>query len=286
MTRAREAPRRGPVVILGGTAVQVEAVHAAHALGREAHAVTTACADAVGAAADEVALMDLADVDAVTRYAQHVGAAAVYSVGSDEAMPVVAEVTERLGLLGLVGRRTVDLCRHEHQLRAVLAGAPGAPASPERVPGPDISVTGFLWGGELVFVGVSDRDCRAEDGDLVHAHTFPSRSADCLEVHEAVVVLDAACQRIGLLDGPVHARMVVGPDGVRLTRLSPRLDGCHLWRLWREVTGVDLLTAAVAGACGERPALAVPDGAPLVPVWPRSGDQSVSLDPAEGMAVA
>lgn len=325
----------GPVVILGGADVQAEAILAAHALGREAHVVAAECGDAARGAADVVITLDLTDVDGVTAYAEQIRAAAVYSVGSDLAMPVVAEVTSRLGLPAPVSPGTAYLCHHKHQVRMLLREAPGAvrhatvtradgpdPALPlplpvivkpddsqgqrglslvrdrsglavalehalahsrtgtavveEFVPGPEISVNGFLHDGALVFVGVSDREVWPDQLGLVRGHRFPSRATSGADLQDAVAVLDHACRAIGLRDGPVYAQMIVGRDGVRLVEVSPRLDGCHLWRLWRASSGADLLEAAVAAACGETSPLVA--DRPLVPVLPREDDPVTTID--------
>lgn len=334
MTATVRIPQAGPVVILGGAAVQAEALVAAHALGHEAHIVAARCGAAAAEMADAVVTLDLRDVDAVTAYASGVGASAVYSVGSDLAMPVVAEVSERLGLPSLVSRRTAQLCHHKHLMREVLRDAPGAvrhvPVSrgdalplplpvivkpddsqgqrglalvtaeeqfapaleqallhsstgraivEEYVAGPEISVNGYLRGGRLVFAGVSDRLIWPGELGLVRGHIYPSQSATGLDLHDAVTVLDQACRAIGLSDGPVYAQMIVSPQGVRMVEISPRLDGCHLWRLWRAATGVDLLEAAVADACGQTDSTTlVAHERPLMPIRPFEGEPRTAIE--------
>lgn len=327
-------PRAGPIIILGGAAVQSEALVAAHALGHPAHVVAAQCGAAAREEADAVVTLDLRDVDAVTAYASGVGAAAVYSVGSDLAMPVVAEVSERLGLPSLVSRHTADLCHHKHRMRDVLRDMPGAvrhasvsrgdvlplplpvivkpddsqgqrglalvtaeaqfaPALEqalrhsgsgraiveEYVAGPEISVNGYLHGGRLIFAGVSDRLIWPDELGLVRGHAYPPQAASESDLREAVTILDHACRAISLREGPVYAQMIVGPQGVRMVEISPRLDGCHLWRLWRAVTGVDLLLAAVADACGEPdPVNLAAHDRPLVPVSPSEDEPHTTIE--------
>lgn len=320
----------GTVVILGGADVQAEAVQCARALGKEVHVLAAECGDAAREAATTVVRLDLTDVDAVAAHAERIGAQAVVSVGSDLAMPVVAAVSERLGLRSPVRPRTAFLCHHKSEVRRLLHSAPGAVAHAEArrgdgltmpppvivkpddgqgqrglslvtdeegfpaalthalahsrtgqalveeyVPGPEISVNGFLVDGRLVFAGVSDRVTWPGKLGLVRAHTFPSRVARPWDVQQAVEVLGTACERIELRDGPVYAQMIVGRAGVRLVEVTPRLDGCHLWRLWKVVTGVDLLAAAMATYCGEPLPAALTAGDPdLLPV-PEPEDGSV-----------
>lgn len=41
--------------------------------------------------------------------------------------------------------------------------------------------------------------------------------------------------------GPLYLQLRDTDDGLRLLEVAPRLDGCHLWRLIRAATGVDLV---------------------------------------------
>lgn len=333
MSEPRSLRRPGSVVVLGGADVQAEAVLAGRALGKEVHVLATECGDAARAAAAAVVRLDLRDVDAVCAYAERIGAQAVASVGSDLAVPVVAAVSERLGLRSPVTLRTALLCHHKSEVRRLLHDVPGAVAHAEVrrggglpmplpvivkpddgqgqrglsmvtsdadfpaalahaldhsrsgqvvveefVPGPEISVNGFLVGGRLVFAGISDRVTWPGKLGLVRAHTFPSRVVSPRDTQQAIEVLVTACLRIGLREGPVYAQMIVGPAGVRLVEVTPRLDGCHLWRLWRVVAGVDLLAATMAAFCGEPVPAELATNRELVPVTAPEEASAVTIE--------
>ena len=79
--------------------------------------------DAPGLAAADVAeIVDFADVDAVTEVARRHGVDGALTVSADRAVPVVAAVTERLGL-PTIGAATAHRMTHKVAMRRVLADA-------------------------------------------------------------------------------------------------------------------------------------------------------------------
>jgi len=80
-------------------------------------------ADAAGLAAADVAeTVDFMDVDAVTEVAERHGVDGALTVSADRAVPVVAAVTERLGL-PTIGTATAHLMTHKIGMRRTLADA-------------------------------------------------------------------------------------------------------------------------------------------------------------------
>lgn len=288
------------LLLLGATEVQRDAVEVAHDLGLE---VSVAAAEPGPASrmAGDYHQVSLLDVDGVERTAREVGADVVYSVGSDRAMPTVAEVSRRLGLPSLVEPATAVDANDKGAMRRRLQGRPGqlahgvvdGPALPpgvsypcvvkptdsqgqrgvalvrddrsfaeavalartfsrddraiveEYAEGPEVSVNGYLRGGELEYVGVSDRVTHPDHLGLVQAHRFPAEATDAAVDDQLAEVLLASALGLGLQDGPVYAQLKVTPAGPRLIEVTPRLDGCHLWRLWRAACGADLLRTAL-----------------------------------------
>ncbi len=71
-------------------------------------------------AADEFFLVDILDVDAVTSLAGRLQVDALYSVGSDNAMPTVAAVSERLGLPNFHSAEITETLHQKVLLRRFL----------------------------------------------------------------------------------------------------------------------------------------------------------------------
>ena len=53
-------------------------------------------------------------------------------------------------------------------------------------------------------------------------------------------------EAIGLKNGPAYFQIKVSKEGTPyLIEVTPRLDGCHMWRTIKYATGVDLLQASM-----------------------------------------
>lgn len=116
------------------------------------------------------------------------------------------------------------------------------------IDGDEISVNVFVENGELKFYLISDRDTwKGFPGGLIKEHFIPSKyeedEAISKKIRKLVVsVLDA----IGLKNGPGYFQIKVSTKGEPyLIEVTPRLDGCHMWRVIRYSTGIDLLKASM-----------------------------------------
>ncbi|MEW6285725.1 MAG: ATP-grasp domain-containing protein [Chloroflexota bacterium] len=122
----------------------------------------------------------------------------------------------------------------------------------EFLEGPEISVNTFVVNGETVFNEVSDRlVVEGYTGGLPRGHIYPS--VHCPEnVRREVRKLTSLCNRaLGIENGPVYYQAILTRNGPRIVEVTPRLDGCHMWRLIKTVSGVDLLEASVKCLLGE-----------------------------------
>ncbi len=122
----------------------------------------------------------------------------------------------------------------------------------EFLDGPEVSVNTFVVNCETVFCEVSDRlIVEGYAGGIPRGHIYPAEhcpEAMRGEVKELVV----ACNReIQIGNGPVYYQAILTKDGPRIVEVTPRLDGCHMWRLIKLVSGVDLLEASVQCLLGE-----------------------------------
>ncbi len=116
------------------------------------------------------------------------------------------------------------------------------------IDGNEISVNVFLENGEMKFYLISDRRVWDEyPGGIIREHIIPSQyegdKSVCAKIRKLV---EDVLEAIGLKNGPAYFQIKVTPDGVPfLIEVTPRLDGCHMWRLIRYSTGVDLLQASL-----------------------------------------
>lgn len=116
------------------------------------------------------------------------------------------------------------------------------------IDGDEISVNVFLQNGELKFYLISDRKVWDEyPGGIIREHIIPSKYEGDVRTAERIKKLVAATlDAIGLKDGPAYFQIMIDACGKPyLIEVTPRLDGCHMWRAIRFATGVDLLAATV-----------------------------------------
>ncbi len=109
------------------------------------------------------------------------------------------------------------------------------------VDGCEVSVNAYMVDNEVRFILVSDRVTWPEYTGLIHKHILPSQkvSTDTSElIRESVA---DGCRRIGIENGPVYFQIKVENGKPYIIEMTPRLDGCHMWKLIKYHIGVDLL---------------------------------------------
>lgn len=107
--------------------------------------------------------------------------------------------------------------------------------------GPEVSANAYFIDGKMVFCMVSDRGSFKEfPGGIVKEHYLP-----CHVSHDVEAKVTDLCERVakavGLENGPCYYQIKVMDDEPYLLEVTPRLDGCHMWRLIKYYCGVDLL---------------------------------------------
>jgi biotin carboxylase len=114
------------------------------------------------------------------------------------------------------------------------------------VPGPEVTVNGFVVGGTHHPVAVTDRIHFEGAPGVAWRHVYPS-SADTGVAAEAAT---AAVRALGIASGPTYTQLIMGPDGPTVIEVAARLGGGHDSELVLQATGVDLAAAAVRAALG------------------------------------
>lgn len=285
------------ILILGVASVQMDAVLELKKMGCEVFTIAMA-KDGPGAdVADHFDIINILNEEAVVKHIQSNNIDAVYSVGSDLAIPIACRISERLGMPHFVSSQAAYVCNHKNIMRSVLTrnckgnipyqvlekrdhisiGYPAilkpsdsqgqrgiflihsqeefeahfdetqkysreAKAIVEKyIDGPEVSVNGYMVNGVLKFMVASDRDTWAEYVGLIHRHIVPGREFSKTAEKEMAKVLQDACNRVGILNGPIYFQMKIMGDQPYIIEMTPRLDGCHMWNVLSRATGVNLM---------------------------------------------
>jgi biotin carboxylase len=121
----------------------------------------------------------------------------------------------------------------------------------EYMTGQEISVNAFLYKGELKYCFVSDRlVVEGYPGGIPRGHSMPAAMPDKW-LNEVTRLVEASAREFGIQDGPLYFQMKYNDTDLKIIELTPRLDGCHLWRLIQAVYGIDLLDLTFRVLMGE-----------------------------------
>jgi len=109
------------------------------------------------------------------------------------------------------------------------------------VGGEEISVNAYLVEGKLKFIEVSDRETWSEYTGLIKKHLVPSKLiTNDLKNRLQKLIMDS-CQRIGIKNGPVYYQIKIENQIPYIIEMTPRLDGCHMWKLLKYYSGTNIL---------------------------------------------
>ena len=293
------------ILILGMGNAQRDIIEYCREKGFFVYGVSNASGDPAEKLVDESSMIDILYVKGLTEFAEKKKVDYVYSVGTDVAMPSVAEVSKSLKLPCFFEKWTASVCNHKHQLRKILGqdiagnipyqiignsdekislnfplmmkpsdsqGQRGVRKvdntedlkkyftdtigfSREKkvilepfIDGDEISVNVFMENGIIKFYLISDRKTWDEyPGGIIHEHVIPSRYEDNPEITKKVRdLVSCTLEAIKLKNGPAYFQIKISTSGnPYLIEVTPRLDGCHMWRLIKYATGVNLLEASV-----------------------------------------
>jgi biotin carboxylase len=110
----------------------------------------------------------------------------------------------------------------------------------EFIDGPEISVNCYLSQSKMIFSLISDRITYPNyPGGLVDKHRIPSLFEEKEEI--IMKVVNAALKSIGITDGPVYFQIKMQSNSPKIIEITPRFDGCHLWRLIEKAYSINLL---------------------------------------------
>lgn len=158
--------------------------------------------------------------------------------------PVVVKPVDSQGQRGVSMVETPDGLDAALQ-RALPHSRSGQAIVEPLVDGREISVNVYLLDGEVVFFLPSDRiSWSGLDGGIIHKHLLPASMTAAEQDRVKRLVLETV-GALGLRQGPAYFQIKVADGHPYLIEVTPRLDGCHMWRLIQHATGVDLLDMAI-----------------------------------------
>ena len=161
--------------------------------------------------------------------------------------PLIMKPTDSQGQRGVYRINSIEEFRENFE-KSIAFSREHAVIVEEFIEGEEISVNTFSVGGKTVFALPSKRIVWDEfPGGIIHRHVIPSQYADNKEVCDKIdSLVQRTLKKLNINDGPAYFQIIVNREGTpKLVEVTPRLDGCHMWRLIKYATGVDLLKMTV-----------------------------------------
>lgn len=120
------------------------------------------------------------------------------------------------------------------------------------ISGSEVSVNAYVKDGEVIFSMLSDRESFENmPGGIIKAHHLPS-AFEGTKTHEKInELVSETVKKLEIENGPVYFQIKVSDGHPYLIEVTPRLDGCHMWRLIKEYCGVNLLEMTVSHLLGK-----------------------------------
>lgn len=108
------------------------------------------------------------------------------------------------------------------------------------IQGPEISVNGYMVDGELKYMTSSDRKTWPKYLGLIHKHVIPSEINEIIN-QKMRKILEKIAVKLEIKNGPIYAQVKIENDNPYIIEITPRLDGCHMWRVLEKYEGVNLM---------------------------------------------
>ncbi len=121
------------------------------------------------------------------------------------------------------------------------------------ISGSEVSVNAYVKDGQIIFSMLSDRESFSHlPGGIIKAHHLPSIFEKTSTHHEINELVKETIAKFQINNGPVYFQIKISNGHPYLIEVTPRLDGCHMWRLIQEYCGVNLLEMTMLHLLGKK----------------------------------
>lgn len=115
----------------------------------------------------------------------------------------------------------------------------------EYVEGYEISVNTYLIKGEVKFLFITDRESFSEyPGGIIKSHKFPTNNKT--NNKNVYALVKEVLNKLEINNGPAYFQLKINYTSVPIViEVTPRFDGCHIWRLIEKLYGINLLEISI-----------------------------------------
>lgn len=165
--------------------------------------------------------------------------------------PAIMKPVDSQGQRGVCEVNNLDELFDNYE-RSVSYSRSGRLIVEQYLQGDEISVNAFFENGKLKFGLVSDRISFSEfPGGIIKKHKLPTKFSQGVS-DKALDLVKRVANVISIHNGPAYFQIKVVNEEPYLIEVTPRLDGCHMWKLINYYCGVNLLDATIKLLVGEK----------------------------------
>ncbi|MGX7025487.1 ATP-grasp domain-containing protein [Vagococcus hydrophili] len=148
------------------------------------------------------------------------------------------------------GQRGVNLIHTQEQFESLFNETQGYSRDKlviieQYIDGPEVSVNGYMEDGKITFLEVSDRETWEKYTGLIRKHVVPSEKITPDIKNKLISIIENACLKLNINNGPVYVQMKIEDNSPYIIEITPRLDGCHMWKLLKYATEFDILESSL-----------------------------------------
>ena len=164
--------------------------------------------------------------------------------------PLIMKPVDSQGQRGVKAVRTIDdLHRYLESTKAF--SRKGEVIIETEMLGSEVSVNTYSISNKIVACYISDRLSWPQfDGGLVRKHVIPSKFIGTKVEDKIIDLVNRILVRLGISDGPCYFQIMITAGEPYVIEVSPRLDGCHLWRLIDLYSSINILELSVEHLSG------------------------------------
>ncbi len=123
----------------------------------------------------------------------------------------------------------------------------------EYIEGPEVSVNAYIVNGEIAFSIITDRiSIPLDSRGIVFKHQIPSKLSSTIK-KKINKLIKTALKVLNISNGPAYFQIKTKKDIPKVIEITPRLDGCHLWRLIKYHNSIDLMDTTFKHLLGKKP---------------------------------
>src|SRR5690554_1093703 len=156
------------------------------------------------------------------------------------------------------GQRGVQLVNDKNSLLEAIelafeSSKDGEAIIEEYLDGAEFSSNIIVQDGKIILNEFSDRIVfGTEHFGLPKGHRIPITYINDEQLAIAKSYVEKIIKTLNIQNAVLYIQMKLKGDQPRVIEIAPRLDGCHIWRLIKQVRGVDLRELAIKCLLGEK----------------------------------